>query len=61
MKLSEYLVKMGKLVKEHPEALDLPVVYSKDDEGNSFQEVNFDPTLGKWEVEREEIHAVCLN
>ncbi len=59
--LREYIATLNNLAVGQPEALDCPVVYSRDDEGNSFKEVVFDPTFGKWEVEGEEIKAVCLN
>lgn len=42
MKLKEYIEKLNKLYKEHG---DLELVYSKDDEGNEFNYLNFDPSL----------------
>ena len=46
MKLSEYMKHLRKLIKDNPEAKDYVVVCSSDDEGNSFQEVLFHPTIG---------------
>jgi hypothetical protein len=46
MKLKEYIQQLQELVDTNPEAADLIVVYSKDDEGNEFQVVNWTATLG---------------
>jgi hypothetical protein len=46
MKLREYLKALNTLVKDNPEALDMVVVTSSDDEGNSFHLVNFEPCIG---------------
>lgn len=40
MKFKDYLKKLQKFAKENPDSLELPVIYSKDDEGNGFQLVN---------------------
>jgi hypothetical protein len=42
MNLREYIEKLNKLYTKHG---DLELVYSKDDEGNEFNYVNFDPSL----------------
>lgn len=42
MKLKEYIEKLNKLYKEHG---DLELIYSRDDEGNEFNYLNFDPSL----------------
>jgi hypothetical protein len=46
VKLKEYREKLNKLAEENPEADDMQVIYSKDDEGNWYQHVNYDPGLG---------------
>ena len=43
MTLKEYALKLNEAAKKHPNAL---VIYSKDDEGNDYQQVHFAPTLG---------------
>ena len=74
MKLKEYIEQLQAVEKEHP---DLEVIYSADDEGNSFDRVYFAPTLGHFTDNREfyaedelgdyadeeplEINAVCIN
>lgn len=49
MTLREYIEKLQKLVKENPETEQMLVVYSADDEGNSYQKVYFDPVVMKFE------------
>lgn len=61
MKFKEYLAKLNKLAKNNPSALELPVVYSKDDEDNQFRLVEYDPTVGTFVVKISEIHSVCVN
>ena len=65
MKLKEYAKWVAKMAKKHPNAL---VVYSSDDEGNSFHEVNddfgfvdkFDRASGEWD-ESGKTTAICIN
>jgi hypothetical protein len=50
----------------NPETLDMDVIYSRDDEGNGFQEVHYSPSKGFYEdMEFEEsdylVNAVCIN
>jgi pyruvate dehydrogenase complex dehydrogenase (E1) component len=70
MKLREYLKALNTLVKDNPEALDMVVVTSSDDEGNSFHLVNFEPCIGLFDERNREFeqldfsdgaNAVCLN
>ena len=70
MKLKEYKEKLDKLIQEYPEALDYDVITSSDDEGNMFNLVHFDPSVGYFEYgeftpfcpdEPAEINSVCLN
>lgn len=68
MKLKDYAARIAELAKKYP---NVEVVYSSDDEGNSFQKVSFFPDAGrfdagKWKIEkdldeRERVNAVCLN
>ena len=48
MTLREFISNLNKLAEETPEALDLNVIYAKDDEGNGFQfiKVNCKPEVG---------------
>lgn len=68
MKLRKYIKHLKKLVKKYPELLDKKVIYSIDDEGNSFHRVCNTPTPGKfkkgdfdYEVERDNFNSVCIN
>lgn len=47
--LREYMEELKELAEAHPEALDYPVVYSRDDEGNGFQHVHYSPDVGHFE------------
>ena len=51
MKFKEYLDNLNKLAEENPDTLEMTVVYAKDDEGNGYQEINYDPTLGNFNHE----------
>ena len=71
---SKYIEKLQEIAKEHP---NLNVVYSRDDEGNGYQEVTFDPTIGnfnetdgfidKESIKTEEdfnnlpVNSICIN
>lgn len=66
MLLKEYIAQLARLAKENPEALEMQVIYSRDDEGNGFQPVHYHAGLGKFtdggEFEKSETpNAVCLN
>jgi len=74
MKLKDYIKKINKLSEEHPEALEYEVITAKDDEGNGYNIVYNDLTIGHFDGERdgefwydegeeyqEEANAVCLN
>ena len=68
MTLKEYIEELNKLVKQNPKILELPVIYSADDEGNHYQMVHYTPTLGtfddfdgEWEAETVNPNAVCIN
>ena len=43
MKLNKYIESLQKVLKKHG---NVDVVYSIDDEGNGFEKVHFDPTVG---------------
>lgn len=61
MTLRAYVKRFDRFVEEHPETLDLDVVYCVDNKGGSFDNVYYGPTLGKWKMNRNEVKAVCLN
>jgi len=73
MKLSTYIESLEDALKKYG---DLEVVYSSDDEGNSFDKINFSPSTGhffsedrEWISEDDildddldfEINSVCVN
>ena len=57
MKFKDYLKNLNKLVEEYPESLDYDVVYAKDDEGNGYDLVNYEPGLGHYAGRDEFIHG----
>jgi len=75
MTLKQYIRKLQEFAQENPETLDMLVVSSSDDEGNSFSMVQYAPTKGIYENrefvtedsiedygrDKEEINAVCIN
>lgn len=76
MKLRKYLNTLSYLVERRPEVLDYEVITAKDAEGNGFDKINFEPTIGIFyadekEFETEEnlieeggdfkLNAVCVN
>lgn len=67
MKLKTFIENLTKFVTEHPEALDLDVVTSRDDEGNGYNLVHYTPEVGNYNAEdkefsaAKELNAVCIN
>lgn len=69
MKLKDYAARIAELAKKYP---NVEVVYSSDEEGNSFQKVCFLPDVGRfrggewtteWDLgeQKGKINAVCIN
>jgi hypothetical protein len=77
MTVNEYANNLIQLLKKSPEIGELEVIYSQDDEGNTYQKVNFHASLVKTEglqnqyvdviieVDSDEIDkertALCIN
>ena len=75
MTLEKYLKHLNKIVEKNPDVLKYNVIYSKDDEGNEFEEVSYKPTLGfldedneftsvedeDWQELDEEPNVICIN
>lgn len=51
MKLREFLDNLNKFVLDNPEALEMEVVTSSDAEGNNFNPVHYEPSIGFFESE----------
>lgn len=45
MTLKEYIKGIEDFVKQYPEALDMPVIYASNDEGNSYHTIYNTPTI----------------
>jgi hypothetical protein len=75
MTLKEYFEQLQEFINENPDALELEVITSVDDEGNGFNQVNYGPSKGNydgdsftsedmfddWGIGEDGINAVCLN
>tara|TARA_R110000787_G_scaffold16774_3_gene52563 strand:+ start:2482 stop:2733 length:252 start_codon:yes stop_codon:yes gene_type:complete len=48
MKLKQLIEELIALIEEHPEMLEMPAIYSRDDEGNGFQEVSCTAMPGRF-------------
>ena len=75
MNFQQYIDSLLDFAKDNPDTLTMKVVYSRDDEWNWFQEVEFDPT--KWffedgefidiesyedyQKDESDTNAVCIN
>ena len=58
MKIKDYIKELQAIAKKHP---NLEVVYATDDEGNSFNYVQYNPSVGTVEVDGVQVEAVTLN
>ena len=45
MKFKQFLEELNNLAKENPKTLDYNVIYSSDDEGNSYHNIHCAPSL----------------
>ncbi len=75
MTLKEYIEGLQEFAKENPDALELPVITSEDDEGNGYNFVYYSPSKGHYDVgsflavdqfedyemDDAEVNAVCVN
>ena len=67
MKFKKYVENLNKLLAERPETAEFDVVTSKDDEGNGYNLVSYEPSVGSYDEEDREfkeeskLNAVCVN
>jgi hypothetical protein len=76
MKFKEFIKNINAFAKDHPETLNMQVVYSCDEEGNKFNPVFCSPSKGiyynegdfidfenydEYERQESETNAVCIN
>lgn len=66
MKFKEFVKNLNNTLKEHPETAEFDVVTSIDDEGNGFNIVHFEPSIGHYEdnefqTEGNDPNAICVN
>jgi len=75
MTLKEYIQNLNEFAKNNPETLEMQVITSKDDEGNGFNLVHYEPSKGifedgdftsfeqyeEYERDETETNVVCVN
>ena len=75
MTLKEYIEGLQEFVKENPDALELEVITSIDDEGNGYNAVYYGPSKGHYDgddyspvssfeeygLDNDDINSVCVN
>jgi hypothetical protein len=75
MTLKEFIENLQKFVEENPRALELEVITSKDAEGNGYNRVYYEPSMGHydgddfishsefedWNRDDDDLNSVCLN
>ena len=66
MKLREFIDNLNRFVDDHPGAEDFEVITAKDDEGNGYNTVYYEPAAGNFEdgdfvsEDNFEDHMECL-
>lgn len=63
MLLRDYIKELQSFVEHYPEA---EVIYAKDEEGNGFQHVVYEPTVGyfdgnDFDSTNKDVNAICIN
>jgi len=75
MKLKEFIENLTEFVKKHPEALNMEIITSSDDEDNGYNFVYHEPSFGiydddefisfdnyeDYERTEDETNVVCIN
>jgi hypothetical protein len=75
MTLKEFIESLNNFAEQNPEALEMLVVTSKDNEGNGFNIVYYTPQKGSYmngnfyslhdyshyKIDKSETNAVCIN
>jgi hypothetical protein len=68
IKFKDYVDQLIKFLSENPETADYQVIYSRDDEGNSYDQVyygpskgTFDENSGDFKENKDSDNSVCIN
>ena len=67
MKFRDFVESVNQLLKKHPEAANMEVVTSSDEEGNSYNKVIYAPSIGYYQDDEFTNNnsginnAVCIN
>ena len=66
LNFEQFVAACNQKLKENPKMGKMPAVFSIDDEGNAFHQVQFTPTFGHWDGQEfddssKKPNAVCIN
>lgn len=67
MQLKDFIKNLNQIIIDKPDASYFEVVTSSDDEGNEFNAIHFEPSVGFFDEEDREFtegskaNAVCVN
>jgi len=65
MKLKEWLDNLNAMVAKDPSILELDAITASDDEGNSYNDVNYTPSVGNFDGldfgDEVVVNSICLN
>lgn len=69
MTLRRHIKRLQAIAKQHPKALDMPLIFASDAEGNSFDYVYYDADFMHYDAEEciadmsgeKEVNAICIN
>ncbi len=60
--LQEFADGINAFLKENPGHKHVPVITARDDEGNGYNRVYYDPSYDSgWDVDGDEIEGVCVS
>ena len=60
--LKQFVDGLNQYLAENPEHANLQVLTARDDEGNGYNRVYFDPTYGEhWETDQGMVEGVCVS
>jgi len=60
MKFKDYVANVNKMLVDNPEYAEFETVASADDEGNSYEGIYFEPSVGHYDEENEEWKSLDL-
>ena len=69
MTLRKHIKRLQTIAKQHPKALDMPLIFASDEEGNSFDFVYYHADFMHYDADEgiadmsgeKEVNAICIN